>query len=189
MAQWIDDPLEDEDKDELARGPFADLVARALLAENKRRATVIGLTGGWGTGKSTVANFVIRRVGQADKDIPVVRFEPWMVSTSEALAREFFRELGKAVLPKADSKEAKETRARFYKYVAQALDALSLTADALHTVDVPFSGIASKALKGSKKAVTIAAKGLEAQASLPTLREAREELRRPCRSSTDLSLC
>jgi predicted KAP-like P-loop ATPase len=115
MNQWLDDPVEDEGQDELARGPFAALIAAALLAENKRRATVVGITGGWGTGKTTVANFVIKRVqGKAT----VVRFEPWMVGTSEALAREFFKELGKAAWPKEDTKDAREARARYYRYAA-----------------------------------------------------------------------
>lgn len=176
MSQWIDSPLEEEEADELGRGPFAALIATALLAENKKRATVVGLTGGWGTGKSSVANFVTSRVKAANKEIEVIRFEPWMVSTSEALAREFFKELGKAVLPKSDSKEAKEKRARFYKYTALTLDALALATDAGNTIGVPFTGIATKALRGSKKAIDLAAKGLEAQSHQPTLREARETL-------------
>lgn len=176
MSQWTDFPLEDEDQDELGRGPFAALLAAALLAENKRRATIVGLTGGWGTGKSTVANFVVERVRAADPDIKIIPFEPWMVSTSEALAREFFKELGKAALPKDDSKESKEKRARFYKYTALTLDALALTTGAVGTVGVPFAGLATKALKGSKKAIDLAAKGLEAQANQPTLRESRDTL-------------
>lgn len=99
-----------------------------------------------------------------------------MVSTLEALAREFFKELGKAVLPKSDTKEAKEKRARFYKYTALTLDALALTSEAGNTIGVPFTGIATKALRGSKKAIDLAAKGLEAQSHQPTLREARETL-------------
>jgi hypothetical protein len=176
MSQWIDCPVEEEANDELGRGPFAALVAAALLAENKRRATVVGLTGGWGTGKSTVANFVINRVKDANKDIEVIRFEPWMVSTSEALAREFFKELGKAVLPKGDSKEAKDKRARFYRYTALTLDALALTTDASNTLGVPLTGLATRALRGSKKAIDLAARGLEAQSHQPTLREARETM-------------
>lgn len=176
MSLWIDLPVADEAEDELGRGPFAALVATALLVENKRRATIVGLTGGWGTGKSTVANFIVQRVRAADPDIKIIPFEPWMVSTSEALAREFFKELGKAALPRDDSKESKEKRARFYKYTALTLDALALTTDAGGTVGVPFAGLASKALKGSKKAIDLAAKGLEAQANQPTLRESRDTL-------------
>jgi len=172
----IDTPLEEESGDSLDRGPFASLVAKALLAENKQRATVVGLVGGWGTGKSTVANFTLAKIKEADKDIEIIRFEPWMVTTTEALAREFFKELGKAVLPKDDSKDAREKRARFYKYTALTLDALALTTDAGGTLGVPFTGLASKAFKGSRKAIDLAAKGLEAQAHQPTLREARESL-------------
>ena len=176
MSQWNDYALENEETDELGRGPFAALIAAALLAENKRRATIIGLTGAWGTGKSTVANFVVQRVQTADPEIIIIRFEPWMVSTSEALAREFFKELGKAALPKDNSKESKEKRARFYKYTALTLDALALTSGALEILQVPFAGLASKAFKGSQKAIDLAAKGLEAQATQPTLREARDAL-------------
>ncbi len=176
MSQWTDYPLDDEDQDELDRGPLARLIAAALLAENKQRATIIGLTGSWGTGKSTVANFILKRIEAEDKGIPIIRFEPWMVSTSEALVREFFKELGRAALPKDDSKESKENRARFYKYSALTLDALALGTSAVGTLGVPFATLATKGLKGSSKAIELAAKGLEAQANQPTLREARDAL-------------
>lgn len=176
MSSWIDIPLENEEADELSRGHFAALISAALLKENKKRATVVGLTGGWGSGKSTVANFVINQIATIDNGIAVIRFEPWMVSTSEALAREFFKELGKAVLPKDDSNESKNKRVRYYKYTAQALDALSIISDAGGTLGIPAARLASKLFKGSQKALDVAAKGLEAQAHLPTLREARDTI-------------
>ncbi|MBS1716988.1 MAG: hypothetical protein JSS72_04580 [Armatimonadetes bacterium] len=169
---WNDNPILEKSEDLLERGAFAELIAKALFAENISGATVVGLSGAWGSGKTSVANLVIKLVPGSD----IVRFQPWMISTPDGLAREFFKELGKAVLPKGDDQESREARIQFYKYAAQALDALSMTSEALHTFDVPLTGLVSKGLKGTKKALEVAAKGLEAQSNLPTLREARDEI-------------
>lgn len=175
MTDWIDHPLDQESQDELARGPFAALVAAALLQDNKHRSTVVGVCGSWGTGKSSVANFVNERLRIQRPKAKVVWFEPWMVSTTEALVREFFSELGRAILPSEDTPEAKQKRAQFYNYAARALHALAVGSESLQLA-VPGAGLAAKALTSGREALKIAATGLEEQAAEPSLRDARRKL-------------
>src|SRR5690606_5494156 len=110
----------------------------ALLKTNPKHANVIGLNGGWGTGKSTVANFVVKRIeelnkeknNQGEKEATIICFEPWMISSTEALVKEFFIELGKALLPKDDSEASVEKRKKFYKYAAKTFEVLGVIAEA-----------------------------------------------------------
>ena len=180
MTNLVDVALTDESHDALQRGPFADLVAALLLADNPTCATVVGLSGAWGTGKSTAANFAINRVEASAKQVQVVRFEPWMFANVEALVREFFKELGRAILPTGDSPEAKLKRQQYYRYAALALEALEITAEA-GGVFVPGMSLAGKAARGSRRALDIAAKGLEKNAEQPSLREVRDNLSKALR--------
>jgi len=172
IQTWADDPLEDLSEDLFDRSHFADMIAKALLAKNEKRATIIGLTGPWGSGKSTIANFAVSNV--KDQAITMI-FEPWMVNNTEALVKEFFVELGKCV---SSSKEVAppELRKKLYSYSAQCMVALALSADALEMIGVPHARKAAWGFKGVQKALDAASKGLEKFEKTNTLREARQEL-------------
>jgi hypothetical protein len=154
------------------------LLANALLAPNPTRATVVGLTGAWGTGKSSVANMIVEYIGNA---AAVVQFEPWIVTTREALAREFFTTLGKTIFPKSDSKDEQKARERFYRYASQALGLVEIGADSAGLV-VPGIGLVGRVAKGTKKALALAADGLETLAKEPTLRQARDKIAKDLQS-------
>jgi hypothetical protein len=53
----------------------------------------IGLSGGWGSGKTSILNMVFEALETEDGVVPV-RFSPWLFSTGEDLATRFFAELG-----------------------------------------------------------------------------------------------
>ncbi|MFW0775268.1 KAP family P-loop NTPase fold protein [Paenarthrobacter nitroguajacolicus] len=72
---WTDPSQTDANKDELERGPFVKMVASLigdLAASND--STVLGLVGPWGSGKTTVLNYI---TAQLDESIHVVHFNPW----------------------------------------------------------------------------------------------------------------
>lgn len=60
----LDAPICSAKEDRLDRVLFAQLIVKALLEPNEKGATVAGLVGTWGTGKSSVANLVIQIVGE-----------------------------------------------------------------------------------------------------------------------------
>ncbi|WP_459384542.1 KAP family P-loop NTPase fold protein [Arthrobacter humicola] len=72
---WTDSSLSDPKKDELERGPFVKMVASLIenLADSND-STVLGLVGPWGSGKTTVLNYI---TAQLDESINVVHFNPW----------------------------------------------------------------------------------------------------------------
>ncbi|MBX3120539.1 MAG: hypothetical protein KF784_15880 [Fimbriimonadaceae bacterium] len=172
VTNTYDVPIKNASEDRLERGPFATLIANALLADNPYGASVIGLTGKWGTGKSSVATMVVERIND---EATVVNFEPWMVGSREALVMEFFTTLGKAVLPSGDSQEEKQARSRFYQYGSKIVGVLATGAKAVGTI-VPGAVVAGKAAESVADVLSLAAQGLEAQFESPSLREVRDTI-------------
>ncbi|HVA73061.1 MAG TPA: P-loop NTPase fold protein [Acidimicrobiales bacterium] len=78
--------------DRLGRRPFAEALAAEILAAPAARGYVMGLTGAWGSGKTSILNMTVDALG--DQAI-VVQFNPWMFSGTEALVSSFFDEVGK----------------------------------------------------------------------------------------------
>jgi hypothetical protein len=81
--------------DVLHRDVFAQRLVRTLISEKTRKATasVVGLAGSWGSGKSSVLNFVEEQILLEYPQAIVVRFNPWLVSGRNDLVKEFLGEL------------------------------------------------------------------------------------------------
>lgn len=75
IEPWVDSPQKDRKKDKLERGPFVDIAARLIedLADSND-STVFGLVGPWGSGKTSVLNFITSAL---DQSVHVVKFNPW----------------------------------------------------------------------------------------------------------------
>ncbi len=87
-------PVSVED-DRLGRVSFANRIADTLSMRSDPTSLVIGLYGEGGEGKSTVLNFVERRLAQDTAgSVLVLRFNPWLYGDEEALIEAFFQSLG-----------------------------------------------------------------------------------------------
>jgi predicted KAP-like P-loop ATPase len=84
-----DSPLKRPDEDELGYAPFAEQLANAILRMAPSDGLVISINGPWGSGKSTVLNFMLHYLEQADKEEQpiILRFNPWWFSGREDLTR------------------------------------------------------------------------------------------------------
>lgn len=88
-----DRPGTDPDRDDqLGRSSFARDLADAIVRITPTEGLVIGLFGSWGSGKSTVLNFVGTYLSRIQgSGVPtVIRFNPWWFSGQEDLLRAFF---------------------------------------------------------------------------------------------------
>lgn len=96
---FLDDaPKRDPASDLLGHAPFAERLASILRSIAAPEGYVIGLHGAWGSGKSSVLNFVCssleRSAHDAGTEAPVViRFEPWIVSGHQDLTAAFMKVL------------------------------------------------------------------------------------------------
>ena len=116
---WHDDPLTDEGDDRLDRAPFARHVARLIRANHSPTTSVVfGLEGPWGSGKSTVVNFVERNLEKSAGDRwTVAHFTPWATSGADALFAEFFNAL---IQVAPDAKTGAALREKICRYAAIA---------------------------------------------------------------------
>jgi hypothetical protein len=101
-----DRPLDRESGDALDRSPFVDSLVRALIHDDrdaagtiiKRRATgfVVGLTGRWGLGKSSILYLLSLKLSSMS-NVVVVTFNPWLFKGREELLRAYFSSLREAM--------------------------------------------------------------------------------------------
>lgn len=90
-----DAPLEDPNDDLLGYKSFAEWLAKAVADMTPTEGLVLALYGPWGSGKSTVLNFVESNLSKRAEDSKplVIRFNPWWFSGQEDLVRRFFEQL------------------------------------------------------------------------------------------------
>lgn len=93
---YSDKPIEYAIDDRLGRDKFAKELARTLLAFNGGDTFTIGLSGKWGCGKTSLVNMTlseIENLQQYNRELIVVRFEPWNFYDTNQLMTQFFTRL------------------------------------------------------------------------------------------------
>ncbi|MGA9100279.1 MAG: P-loop NTPase fold protein, partial [Methanotrichaceae archaeon] len=82
-----DNPLSDPTYDPLGSAPFSRLIAQSISRIHPKNGIVIAINGPWGSGKSTVLNFVLHYLQNdfADPNVEVIRFNPWWFPGREDL--------------------------------------------------------------------------------------------------------
>lgn len=90
-----DAPLSDPKDDVLGYASFAENLAKAIMKAPPSDGLVLAVFGPWGSGKSTVLNFVVHHLNElSDEQQPIiVRFNPWWFAGQEDLTRRFFDQL------------------------------------------------------------------------------------------------
>jgi predicted KAP-like P-loop ATPase len=90
-----DQPRQHYSEDLLGHSSFAYRLAKSISNIPCKRGTTIGLYGPWGSGKTTLINFVLAYLSElppAEQPI-VVPFNPWWFSGEEEMASRFFQNL------------------------------------------------------------------------------------------------
>jgi len=90
-----DRPLVDPNNDKLGYAPFAEQLAKSITHLAPSDGLVMAIYGPWGSGKTTVLNFVKFYINEVPKDErPVtVDFNPWWFAGHEDLTFRFFDQL------------------------------------------------------------------------------------------------
>lgn len=78
------------DEDLLERGALVEQLAQWTLNAPMADGFVIGVTGPWGSGKTTVLRLLETRIGD---EVTVIWFEPWLFSNADDLVIRFFDEV------------------------------------------------------------------------------------------------
>lgn len=132
-------------QDRLERGGFVDRLVDALVERRTRRSAgvVLGISGPWGSGKSSVLNLLERRVAARYPNALVLRFDPWLVSGRDDLVAKFLNELVEALAARgAEGVEWRKAAGSMARY----LDALMPLTKVTPPLIEPIASVVSKAL-------------------------------------------
>ena len=92
-----DYPLDLPEKDNLHRAEFCKALADTLANRKGGDSLAVGITGNWGTGKSTIKNFVKHFLKKKSENTVVVEFNPWEWSGQGKLLEAFLWSLSEAL--------------------------------------------------------------------------------------------
>lgn len=100
-----DSPVTSRTGDFAKRDEFVSALANVITSAPKGEPFTMGLFGEWGSGKTSVINFLEEKLKENNEEIEVIRFDPWIYSDDTQLLNQFFRvmaeELGKNTGDKA----------------------------------------------------------------------------------------
>ena len=116
-----DKPLSNPDHDQLGYSPFAENLSKSIYKMAPLEGFVIAIYGQWGSGKSTVLNFLEYYLKQMpENELPVVmRFNPWWFSGHEDLTMRFFDQLQAALSNDEWKKNLSDSIATFADIVSK----------------------------------------------------------------------
>jgi hypothetical protein len=119
-----DRPIQSESEDKLDRSPFIDGLVRALIFDERgkddqiigRKSTnyVVGLTGAWGAGKSSIINLLALKLGTMD-GVLVTTLNPWLFRGRDELLSAFFSSL-RSMLGKSRREQARDAMNALDRY-------------------------------------------------------------------------
>ena len=99
MSLNADEPISAESEDLLGRTRLVEVVAKYVLATDKKNPLVIGLNAPWGSGKSSFLNLLEKHLLSSEDSSPaiVIRFNPWLYKDTEQVTHSFFDELARGI--------------------------------------------------------------------------------------------
>ena len=112
-----DQALIDPKDDRLMRDGFSKELAEHIGSWTGKESIVIGINGDWGTGKSTVKNFIKHYLSERHREPTIVEFNPWEWSGQKKLIEGFLSQVGVA-LGKEDKAEKFRAIAKKWKKFA-----------------------------------------------------------------------
>ena len=85
-----DEPKQSISGDDFGLKTMVECLADVLTVQLAPQGYVLGIEGRWGSGKSTLVNFIVNEITKRDPKHRIVRFEPWLVSERSALLSFYF---------------------------------------------------------------------------------------------------
>lgn len=97
---YLDDaPILSKSDDRLSRAALAERIACDLSTIRSDRSVVIGLSGPWGSGKTSFLNMIEQylKYEMSSSCIPFIRFNPWLIENEDALLGELLAEIRRGI--------------------------------------------------------------------------------------------
>lgn len=95
----LDKEFDNDELDKLDREPYAKELAKKLLIGNFINSFAVGITGKWGSGKTSFI-FMIKKVLKNDStEKIIIEFSPWNSQSSNQIIEDFFKSFQKTLSP------------------------------------------------------------------------------------------
>lgn len=88
-----DDPIKTADRDEFAFNHLAKRIVASIERTNVPQSFSIGITGAWGSGKTSLLNLVKENLSKDDKNV-IIEYSPRQSASVEDIQRDFLGALG-----------------------------------------------------------------------------------------------
>ncbi|MDD9962054.1 MAG: P-loop NTPase fold protein [Gammaproteobacteria bacterium] len=179
-----DAPKKSPTDDQLNYAPFAQRIADAIVRLDAPGGYVIGLHGKWGSGKSTVLNFVQGYLAEhnarnSENRITTIEFRPWLIAGDHDVIAAYFKVLSEA-LGSPTKKRWRHAPLRLFRKDKSRLLFDAATKMSLAVLDPSGTALASTlALTAADTAGQLSKQMHES----PSLQKAYEEFRKKLRDS------
>ena len=118
---WRDDAIRHRSEDTLDRDQLARRVANLITKTHSWESSLVfGITGPWGSGKSSLIGLVRECLEERDSAWSIAEFTPWAASDTESLLGEFYAAIA-AALPQRKGKAARKALAACARVATPAL--------------------------------------------------------------------
>lgn len=151
---YSDQPIQQPSEDLFGRTTFAQTLAQSIVNLPGAEPFVFGLSGPWGSGKTSLLNMIEYELGtvkESASKVVVFRFNPWWFSGSDSLLVDFLHDFGK-VLGKGCSGEISQKLGRYLTVFGHLLK----PAKFIPGLNIPAEALAELASSGGE-AMTLAA--------------------------------
>lgn len=126
---WTDEALHSGTEDGLGRLPYARRAAELIHSTHSfDSSAVFGLSGPWGSGKTSLVNMIVEELVKAHPKWAVARFTPWATSDVAGLLGEFYSSLVE-VLPKKRGQQVRRALAITASVAAPAAKLIPIAGD------------------------------------------------------------
>lgn len=120
-AQWNDEPISGSAEDAFDRSGHADMIANLIdQSHTWESSLVFGLTGPWGSGKSSLIEMITESLDANPHTWHIARFTPWAANDITGLISEFYACIGET-LPTSTGNTVRSSLATLAKLSSPAL--------------------------------------------------------------------
>lgn len=129
-SAWTDEAVQSGKADTLGRLPYAQRAAELIHTTHSfESSAVFGLSGAWGSGKTSLVNMIVETLHEEHPEWAVARFTPWATSDISGLLGEFYSSLAE-VLPKKRGQQVRKALAVTASVAAPAANLIPLAGGA-----------------------------------------------------------
>ena len=91
-----DEPKTSISEDMMFRKEIVEELCKVIKTNESSSSLVIGICGRWGTGKTSVTNFIKEKI-RNEKDVIIIDFNPWLYSSQETLSSQLLSQISYSI--------------------------------------------------------------------------------------------